>query len=103
MVPSACSDECARGAEGEAKAACAISKPRPGPRSTLAQAHAPHRYTSQKEISACLCGASWPSSHPMTGSMRPMTGSMRPMTGSMRSMTGSRRSMHTPGARRAAS
>ena len=45
--------------------------------------------TSQKEISACLCGASWPSSHPMTGSMRPMTGSMRPMTGSMRSMTGS--------------
>ena len=46
MVPSACSDECARGAEGEAKAACAISKPRPGPRSTLA--HALHRYLTDR-------------------------------------------------------
>ena len=90
MVPSACSDECARGAEGEAKAACAISKPRPGPRSTLAQAHAPHRYLTEGDLRVPV----WRilaifASHPMTGSMRPMTGSMRPMTGSMRSMTGS--------------
>ena len=54
MVPSACSDECARGAEGEAKAACAISKPRPGPRSTLAQAHAPHRRRSPRACVAHL-------------------------------------------------
>ena len=41
-------DECARGAEGEAKAACAISKPRPGPRSTLA--HALHRYLTEGDL-----------------------------------------------------
>ena len=89
MVPSACSDECARGAEGEAKARLRDLEAAPRPEKHAGTRHTHLTDTSQKEISACLCGASWPSSHPMTGNMRPMTGSMRPMTGSMRPMTGS--------------